>query len=156
MKRTKLFQYKLGEFSQLSGIDTYRLKKLDESGLLKANVYNGRRYYDDVALALSPLFREEVFEPSVHDIKMEVEKLMLLIDRNEKDFTKKRKNNNLLLYEKEMAEVLFDQNAIDIKEVLVHFGRYLTQLQLLLNRFDGDNEIVDLKDPIFTQNKNGK
>ena len=150
MKRTKLFQYKLGEFSKLSGIDTYRLKKLDESGILKANIYNGRRYYDDVALALSPLYKDEVFEPSIHDIKMEVEKLIVMIERTEKDFTKKRNNDKLPFNEKELSDALSKNDYTNVNDTLKQFNRYLEQIQSILNHYDGINEIIDL------QNKNGK
>ena len=155
MDRTKLFRYKLSEFSHLSGIDTYRLKKLDESGQLKANIYNGRRYYDDVALALSALYRDDFDTPTIHDIKLEIGKLILMIDRHDVGKVRKDSYQVEFLHERDLVEKIDDisSNNIDIADALDTMCKYLYQIQLLLIKHDKDNEDIDMDNPIITNCK---
>ena len=80
MLRSRLYRYKLSEFSYLTGIDTYRLKKLDQQGILPARTINGRRYYDETAVMLAAFHSDNEFaKPTIHNIVIAIGKLLTLI-----------------------------------------------------------------------------
>ena len=148
MLRTRLYRYKLSEFSHLTGIDTYRLKKLDQQGILPARTINGRRYYDETAVMLAAFYSDcEYTKPTIHNIVITLDKLLTLIKMYNKKHGGRegQKSEFEILYEQVLRESIDNQDAenINITDIFHNSIKYLEQIRLAVNQYDKDNCVQD-------------
>ena len=151
MLRSRLYRYKLSEFSYLTGIDTYRLKKLDQQGILKANILNGRRYYDETAVMLAAFYNDREFsKPNLHHIVIAISKLLTLIKVYNKNNNKQIGLDFELLHEDVLRENLDKKllEDLDVRVTFDHLIKYLEQVRCMVNLKDVDNLIEDDDLPI--------
>ena len=158
MLRTRLYRYKLSEFSYLTGIDTYRLKKLDQQGILPARLINGRRYYDETAAILAAYYSDGEFaKPSIHNIVIAIGKLLTLVKTYNKMYYKQDENmckaNLEFVCEDCLRDVLNEQDLdnIDIGALFKCLIEYMEQVRSVINTKDDKHKVEDEPMPVFKQ-----
>ena len=151
MLRSRLYRYKLSEFSYLTGIDTYRLKKLDQQGILPARTINGRRYYDETAVMLAIFYSDNDYaKPTMHNIVIALGKLLTLV----KVYNKNHKTNLPetefeLLHEQELKNYICREKLtkVDVETMFKRLIDYLEQVRNAVNLNDKPNKIEDEQQP---------
>lgn len=152
MLRSRLYRYKLSEFSYLTGIDTYRLKKLDQQGILPARTINGRRYYDETAVMLAIFHSDnEYTKPTIHNIVIALGKLLTLVKVYNQRNKQKNSESVELSGEDEIKQMLTSKELeeLDIACVFDKLIGYLEQVRNVANTKDKYNLVEDEDVPLI-------
>ena len=146
MLRSRLYRYKLSEFSYLTGIDTYRLKKLDQQGILPARTINGRRYYDETAVVLAAFYSDGEFaKPTLHNIVIAIGKLLTLLKVYNRRYgsktTQQSEEEIELKFEQELKNYIASDtiDKIALEQLFNHTVLYLEQVRNAVNVNDKPN-----------------